>query len=415
MVQRSLCVGKASRWSMIRRYVWAFGVGLLAALSDAGVSRAACSDFGLADGSEIVEFETTRGSICLELLRSEAPLTVQNFLRYVEDGDYDGTVIHRSVPGFVIQGGGFAPVGSELQAIPADPPVQNEPCEATSFDTATWRFICPERGNEAGTVAMAKLGDDPDSATSQWFFNLADNRPNLDTGSQSGGFTVFARVLGDTFAVVQDIAALPLAAQSAGFFLGPANGSAFGSLPLLSPVQALDAAFGCWDPGDLSVIITATPAGFKLVADPETTGLFLLSNDCGTQIPFGTFVADPGSGACPGSDILGAALADPILDLVPRPDPSTSVTDDFVQFEFTCEQQQEALTQRALWRADLWNRASAQLVMLERASVRTVPEPDAAAAGVAVLTALAAVSRCGPRRSTCSSPPTGRGRRRGTP
>ena len=118
-----------------------------------------------------------------------APLTVQNFLNYVSDGDYVNTIIHRSVPGFVIQGGGFTVEGladvlntnpaSAIGVIPSDPPVVNE--------------FSSDRSNLRGTIAMAKLGGDPDSATNQWFFNLGDNSANLD--DQNGGFTVFGEVL----------------------------------------------------------------------------------------------------------------------------------------------------------------------------------------------------------------------------
>lgn len=124
-----------------------------------------------------------------------APNSVANFLNYVNDGDYIDSIIHRSVPGFVVQGGGFVVEGLEealndetpddgteaVELVPTDPPIANEFSE--------------ERSNVRGTIAFARLGGDPDSATSQWFFNLADNSANLDT--QNGGFTVFGQVLGE--------------------------------------------------------------------------------------------------------------------------------------------------------------------------------------------------------------------------
>ncbi len=123
------------------------------------------------------------------------PATVANFLAYVSAGRYDQTIIHRSVRGFVLQGGGFTapdePFG-EVGGLPAEvaayPAVVNE----------------PGNSNVRGTMAMAKLGGDPNSATSEWFFNLADNSANLD--AQNGGFTVFARVLGDGMNVVDEMA-----------------------------------------------------------------------------------------------------------------------------------------------------------------------------------------------------------------
>ncbi|MGL5832802.1 MAG: peptidylprolyl isomerase [Waterburya sp.] len=110
-----------------------------------------------------------------------AQTTVENFLNYVEAGDYDHSIIHRSVPGFIIQGGGFAVDQGQVFELPAHDPVVNE------FST--------ERSNLQGTIAMAKLGDDPDSATNQWFFNLEDNSENLD--QQNEGFTVFGQVLSE--------------------------------------------------------------------------------------------------------------------------------------------------------------------------------------------------------------------------
>lgn len=123
-----------------------------------------------------------------------APETVENFLTYVNDGDYVNSIIHRSVPDFVVQGGGFTVEELSISEVPADPPVVNE--------------FSVDRSNLRGTIAMAKLGDDPNSATNQWFFNLADNAANLD--AQNGGFTVFGEVLTDAdLAPVDAIANLP--------------------------------------------------------------------------------------------------------------------------------------------------------------------------------------------------------------
>lgn len=115
-----------------------------------------------------------------------APLSTSNLKAYINSGRYVDTFIHRSMPGFVIQGGGYTWAESvepevattSLLPVAADAPVLNE--------------YSSERANIRGTVAMAKLGNDPNSATSQWFFSLADNVANLDR--QNGGFTVFGRV-----------------------------------------------------------------------------------------------------------------------------------------------------------------------------------------------------------------------------
>jgi cyclophilin family peptidyl-prolyl cis-trans isomerase len=138
----------------------------------------------------LVRMETVLGDIDIELYDDVAPLTVANFLDYANSEAYDGTFVHRSVPGFVVQGGGYALNGDVPESIPRNDPVPNE------YNIS----------NTRGTIAMAKLGGDPDSATSEWFFNLADNSANLDT--QNGGFTVFGRVLGDGMQVVDAIAAL---------------------------------------------------------------------------------------------------------------------------------------------------------------------------------------------------------------
>jgi len=154
-----------------------------------------CLIFALFSGSSwatSVTLNTSLGDVDIELFDDQAPQTVANFLNYVRDEDYSKTFIHRSVPGFVVQGGGFKFIDGLIIAVPLDPPVVNE----------------PGISNLRGTIAMAKLSGDPDSATSQWFINLADNSENLD--SQNGGFTVFGQVSAEGMAVIDAIAALPI-------------------------------------------------------------------------------------------------------------------------------------------------------------------------------------------------------------
>jgi len=148
----------------------------------------------LSHAQTIVNVETNLGNFSIELFDSQAPASVANFLSYVNSGRYNGSLIHRSVPGFIVQGGGFTfdAVARTLPAINLDPPVVNE------FGIS----------NTRGTLAMAKLGGDPNSATSQWFVNLANNSGNLD--GQNGGFTVFGRVIEPGMGVVDAIAGLPL-------------------------------------------------------------------------------------------------------------------------------------------------------------------------------------------------------------
>jgi len=120
---------------------------------------------------------TSKGDITLELLEDQAPVSVENFVAYAEDGFYDGTVFHRVISHFMIQGGGLTP---ELQPKPTREPIANESSNGLS--------------NTRGTVAMARTAD-PDSATSQFFINVQDN-PNLDHGPMSDGYAVFAKVTG---------------------------------------------------------------------------------------------------------------------------------------------------------------------------------------------------------------------------
>lgn len=140
----------------------------------------------------VVRMETNLGNIDVELYDEAAPITVDNFLNYVDSGRYNGTFIHRSEPGFIIQGGGYSATSISIEAVTTDPPIVNE------YD--------PSRSNLRGTITMAKVGGDPNSATSEWFFNLADNSANLDF--QNGGFTVFGRVLRNGMDVVDAIANL---------------------------------------------------------------------------------------------------------------------------------------------------------------------------------------------------------------
>ena len=127
-----------------------------------------------------VRLNTNMGPIVIELDAAKAPKSVENFLQYVKDKHYDGTVFHRVIAGFMIQGGGFT---AELTQKPARAPVPNEANNGLS--------------NVRGTIAMARTND-PDSATSQFFINVVDNK-NLDHVSKDSGYTwgyaVFGKVV----------------------------------------------------------------------------------------------------------------------------------------------------------------------------------------------------------------------------
>jgi len=129
-----------------------------------------------------VKFTTTAGDIVVEVYPDKAPKTVANFLQYVRDKHYDGTIFHRVIDRFMIQGGGF---DRNMVEKPTRPPVVHEGREAYA------------RGlrNEVGTIAMARTSD-PNSATSQFFINVADNTRTLDPpGPNAPGYTVFGRVV----------------------------------------------------------------------------------------------------------------------------------------------------------------------------------------------------------------------------
>lgn len=136
-----------------------------------------------------VLIETNRGDITLELDGRRAPITVYNFIQYVQSGHYDGTIFHRVIPGFMAQGGGFDAEYTEKEA---RNPIPNESGNGLS--------------NRTGTVAMARTGE-PHSATSQFFINVADN-DRLDPSAQRWGYAVFGSVVGG-MDVVEDIVASP--------------------------------------------------------------------------------------------------------------------------------------------------------------------------------------------------------------
>jgi cyclophilin family peptidyl-prolyl cis-trans isomerase len=130
----------------------------------------------------MVILETSHGEITIELFQEQAPRTAANFLGYVDEGFFDGTVFHRVIPGFVIQGGGFDAV---MRQKPTRPPVVNEADNGLK--------------NLRGTLSMART-QEINSATSQFFINLQDNA-FLDHGERDFGYAVFARVCGGMDAV----------------------------------------------------------------------------------------------------------------------------------------------------------------------------------------------------------------------
>ena len=173
-----------------------------------------------APAATVVEFNTVLGSFEVQLYDSATPQTVTNFLQYVTNEDYDDSIFHRlaftvSDDPFILQGGGFEYVG---------PATETSHCQVG--DIPDYGMVVNEFGvsNTRGTIAMAKLEDLPDSATNQFFFNLADNSGNLD--NQNGGFTVFGHVVGDGMTVVDLLA-------SQGVWPATAIHPHLGALPLI--------------------------------------------------------------------------------------------------------------------------------------------------------------------------------------
>ena len=158
------------------------------------VLSAAAAGPGVLAAEPQVDLKTSAGTIRLELYPAKAPKTVANFLQYVKDGHYDGTIFHRVIPGFMIQGGGFD--GSFKQKATRDP-IQNEAKNGLN--------------NDLGTIAMARTSA-PHSASAQFFINVKDNDFLNAAAAQDGwGYAVFGKVVSG-MDVVTKIAATPTGA-----------------------------------------------------------------------------------------------------------------------------------------------------------------------------------------------------------
>ena len=330
----------------------------LAALLLAADAHASCDLTGLAPDSQVAALETPLGTLCIELLADDAPLHVANFLFYLRHGLLADTFFHRSVPGFIVQGGGFTLGVSDYEAIDnLNGTVTNEPCTLDIPDPLNpGGQICSVRGNQRGTVALAKLGGDPDSGSTNWFVNLADNRSNLD--NQNGGFTVFGRLIDGSIAVADAMAALPIASGDDIFW----NQSAFTSftLPLLTPPLATP--FGCWDRAQESTaLVAASLPALQALADPVLPGFPMqLSAACGTAIPIPSSAGDlpPDSCGDPGGVVV--RTTGPLSLQVPGGVQSF--------FSLTCAEVQESLDQRALWLTAYQAHFDQQLVFIDSAT-----------------------------------------------
>ena len=199
------------------------------------------SDPAIASGDTTVLVKTTNGDIPLELFNSVTPNTVTNFLQYVNGGLYNGVIFHRTVPSFIDQTGGFDTFG---QAI-------------TNLGTVNNEF---HLSNTAGTIAMAKVSGDPNSASNQWFINVADNSSILD--DQNGGFTVFGKVLYSGLTVANTINGLPTIDGSAlNSQFGPENGAN------VFPVQSASAGVAASNLVVMNSVAAVQPLSFSVSSD----------------------------------------------------------------------------------------------------------------------------------------------------
>jgi cyclophilin family peptidyl-prolyl cis-trans isomerase len=155
------------------------------------VEAADSGDKAAETANPIVLIKTSKGTIEAELYRNKAPITVANFLEYVNAGFYNGTIFHRVIPSFMIQGGGF---DTDLKKKPTQAPIKNEAANGLK--------------NEAGTLAMARTGV-VDSATAQFFINTKNNAflNHKDTTQRGYGYAVFGKVIGgmDVVKSIEDV------------------------------------------------------------------------------------------------------------------------------------------------------------------------------------------------------------------
>jgi cyclophilin family peptidyl-prolyl cis-trans isomerase len=198
----------------------------------------------------LAQFRTVFGDIDVELYDHDKPVTVQNFIRYVQTGRYQNEFAHRLITNFVVQGGGYTitnrgTTNAQVATIVTYPPITNEFSVGRRFS------------NVYGTIAMAKLGGDTNSATSEWFFNLADNS-FLDAADSNNLFVVFGSVLRGTNVLnILNGFQIYTGTQASNLILHQYYAPPFDDLPLLYP-SVTDTNFLFIDISLLSVQITAT-------------------------------------------------------------------------------------------------------------------------------------------------------------
>ncbi len=172
-----------------------------AALAGLSLSLMAMSPISQAT---IVLIKTSQGDFEVNLYDQATPKTVENFLSYVESGEYENSIIHRSVKDFIVQSGGYK-IREVTDTVDGETVTEDK---IISVETNASVINEPVYSNVRGTIAMAKIGGNENSATSGWFINLSDNSANLD--NQNGGFTVFGAVTDYGMETLDRIAGLPI-------------------------------------------------------------------------------------------------------------------------------------------------------------------------------------------------------------
>jgi len=240
----------------------------------------------------LVDVITPKGTIPIALTDAKTPQTVANFLKYINNGSYQGTIFHRLAAGFALQGGGFTTDGTAI------PTLGNVPSE-------------PGTSNTTGTIAMALPQSGPGNATDQWFVNLANNNgsgstPNLDNTSDGGPFTVFGNVVYNGMSVVNQIAALPT-------IDGSSLNSAFGTtLPVLNQsagtaasnlvttnyqvVPALTFQASSDDPSVATASVSGTQLSLNVLNPNASTQIHVTATDAGGNTATSTFSVGQGAG-----------------------------------------------------------------------------------------------------------------------
>lgn len=202
-----------------------------------------------------VRFETRFGDFVVELFDDEVPVTVDNFIEYIESGAYEDSILHRKADGFVIQGGGYTwTVEDTFENIETRDPIANE----------------SGISNTRGTIAMARTSD-PDSATSQWFINLRDNSEILDgerTGDEAG-YAVFGEVIGDGMDVVDILASIQ------DFYLS----TVFTEIPLFNYATGEERSINNYLFTKVSIVGDETPP--PMVINPGLNGAWFDNSDTG--------------------------------------------------------------------------------------------------------------------------------------